>query len=296
MNRLLRLGTRGSALALAQARWVAHQLACQGRAITLTIIRTTGDRLAEIPLGRIGAKGIFVSELEEALLGGHIDLAVHSLKDLPAEMPAGLLLGAIPPREDPRDSLVGRTAPTLAALRPGALVATSSQRRQVLLRALRPDLGLIDVRGNVETRLRKLDEGQFDALCLAAAGLHRLGLAGRITEYLDPELFLPAPGQGALAIQVRADDPEMRTALAPLHDPETARAIEAERHLLAALGGGCSVPCGALATSTTPLILSAVWCTPDGELRRARVHGTRPPAELAQELAAILAADAILPP
>jgi hydroxymethylbilane synthase len=279
MTATLRLGTRGSALALAQSRMIAAQLESMGWAVQLQVIKTTGDRITEMPLSRIGVKGLFVSELEQALLDGSIDLAVHSMKDLPGEMPPELCLAAVPPREDPRDVLVGRTAPTLAGLRPGALLGTSSLRRRAQLLAARGDLGVADLRGNLDTRLRKLDEGQYDAICLAAAGLHRLGLRDRITAYIDTDAMVPAPGQGALALQTRADDLRVREAVGALNDPATARATHAERTVLAALGGGCSVPLGALAVPLDGdvLTLTAVLAAPEGApLWRVAVSGDNP--------------------
>lgn len=289
MTQHLRLGTRGSALALAQSRWVAAQLEGLGFTVALEIIRTTGDRITDLPLARIGTKGLFVSELEQALLDEQIDVAVHSMKDLPGEMAKGLILGAVPRREDPRDVLCGphQTPVTLAELRAGALVGTSSLRRRAQLLAARPDLGVVDLRGNLDTRLRKLDEGQFDAICLAAAGLHRLGWATRISEYIDMAVMLPPAGQGALAIQVREADTALRAALTPLHDTATGEATAAERTVLAALGGGCSLPLGVLATQHDgEMTVTAALCTPDGTtIHRVTISGTTPPETLGRELA-----------
>lgn len=241
---LIRLGTRGSKLALTQSQDIADQLTALGCSVELQIIKTTGDRFPERPVEQFAGKGVFVAELEEALLRYEIDLGVHSLKDLPGEMTAGLVLAAVPVREDPRDAIIGRTAPILATLPSGARVGTSSLRRRAQILALRADLEMLEMRGNVDTRLRKLDEGQYDAICLAAAGLRRLGLADRITEYLDIADVLPAAGQGALALQTREDDKETRAAVAPLHDEAASLAVRAERTVLAALGGGCHVPLG----------------------------------------------------
>src|ERR1041384_7608168 len=197
---MLVIASRGSPLALWQARWVAAQLTASGRECRIEIVKTTGDRITDVPLGQIGSKGLFTKEIEEALLDGRADVAVHSLKDLPAELPAGLVLSAIPEREDPRDAVIGRR---LAELPAGARVGTSSLRRSAQLRKLRPDLSIEPIRGNVDTRLRKLEEGQYDAVVLAAAGLKRLGWGDRIVETLPPEVMCSAVGQGALAIETR---------------------------------------------------------------------------------------------
>lgn len=238
----LRIGTRGSALALWQARRVAQRLAGLGVETEIETIRTTGDKVTDVPLARVGSKGLFTKEIEEALLEGRIDLAVHSLKDLPVELPAGLALAAVPERESPLDAVVGRR---LAELPPGARVGTSSLRRAAQLRRLRPDLEIEDIRGNLDTRLRKLDEGRYDAILLAAAGLVRLGLEARIAERLPPETMCPAVGQGALAVETRAEPDPAFAVCAQLEDRAARCAVEAERALLAALGGGCQVPLGA---------------------------------------------------
>ncbi len=239
------IGTRGSKLALWQAHWVEQRLQDAGLPTRIEIIKTTGDKITDVALAQVGAagglKGVFTKEIEEALLEGRIDLAVHSLKDLPTELDPALALAAIPPRADPRDALVGKT---LDALEPGDRVGTSSLRRAAQLRHLRPEVQVEDIRGNVDTRLRKLDEGRYHAILLASAGLHRLGWEDRIAQILEPDVMLPAIGQGALAIETRADDQATRQILAPLHDSDTATAVAAERALLAALGGGCQVPLG----------------------------------------------------
>lgn len=236
---MLTIGSRGSPLALRQARWVERKLTELGVACRLEVIKTTGDKLADAPLAKLGGKGLFTKELEEALLEGRVDLAVHSLKDLPAALPEGLRLTAIPEREDPRDVLLGRR---LAELPAGARVGTSSLRRAAQLRALRPDLILGPVRGNLDTRLRKLAEGHYDALVLAAAGLKRMGWQGRVAEYLAVDVMCPAVGQGALAVETRADGGEAERACAQLDHAETRACVTAERALLGALGGGCQVP------------------------------------------------------
>ncbi|MCX2727604.1 hydroxymethylbilane synthase [Thermomicrobium sp. 4228-Ro] len=245
----IRVGTRGSALALAQARAVVAQLeriepTCS---CSLVAVTTTGDRDRATSLTILGGSGVFVKELHEALLAGAIDLAVHSAKDLPTVLPLELEIVALPVRADVRDVLITRIASSLATLPPAARVGTSSRRRRALLAAARPDLKLLDVRGNVDTRLRKLDDGSYDALVLAAAGLERLDRLEQVTEYLDPDVFVPAPGQGALAVVCRRDDP-WRDIFARIDDHEIRLAVTVERSFLAAFGSGCTVPLGAYAT------------------------------------------------
>jgi hydroxymethylbilane synthase len=256
----------------------------------IEIVKTTGDRITHVPLAQVGGKGLFTKEIEEALLEGRADLAVHSLKDLPTELPAGLVLAATPAREDPRDALVGRR---LADLPAGAKLGTGSLRRAAQLRKLRPDLRIEPVRGNLDTRLRKLDEGQYDAIVLAAAGLKRLGWAERIAEILSPDLVCPAVGQGALAIETRETS---LLACQNLNHPATEHAVTAERALLAALGGGCQVPIGAYATVAGDLLsLQAVVVSPDGmQLVRDRSDGPAADAHrIGRELGeALLAAGA----
>lgn len=245
----VRIGTRQSALALAQARQVENGLAAAGIESELVTFTTVGDKRLDQPLHEIGAKGLFTKELEVALARGTIDCAVHSLKDLPTASPDGLEVVAVLPREDPRDVLVvgpATMAVGLDDLPRGARVGTSSLRRRAQLAARRPDLDVVELRGNVPTRLRKVDEGQVHAAILAAAGLVRLDAVQRITAYLDAPAWLPAPGQGAIAIQIRADDVAMRTVMAGLNDTDTMTAVTAERTMLAALEGGCQVPIGAL--------------------------------------------------
>src|SRR5579859_2890444 len=229
---MLVIASRGSQLALWQARWVAAELTARGHECRIEIIKTTGDKITDVALAQVGGKGLFTKEIEEALLAGAIDLAVHSLKDVPAELPAGLTLAAFPQREDPRDALVGRT---LAELRPGDKVGTSSLRRAAQLHALQRGLAIETLRGNVDTRLRKLDEGQYDAIVLAAAGLRRLGWADRIRELIDPSIMCPAAGQGALAIETRDDGGAAYAIARKLNHAETEAAVTAERSLLAAL-------------------------------------------------------------
>jgi hydroxymethylbilane synthase len=281
------IGSRGSQLALWQARWVQSQLAASGVDSRIEIIKTTGDKITDVPLAKVGSKGLFTKEIEDALLDGSVDLAVHSLKDMPTELPAGLTLAAIPEREDVRDAIIGCT---LAELPQGAKVGTSSLRRTAQLRALRPDLEVESVRGNVDTRLRKLDEGQYRAILLAAAGLRRLGWAARIAEYIDPDQMCPAVGQGALAIETRED----RTAVAaPLEHLPTRACITAERALLGALGGGCQVPIGANAVlAGDTLHLRGIVAAQDGSriVRGALQGAAATAAELGRTLAAQLMA------
>ena len=245
MRMALRIGTRRSPLAIWQAEHVKELLEKHhpGLRCTLTRIVTEGDRIQEVSLARFGGKGLFVKAIEEAMLRKEIDLAVHSMKDLPAELPPGLTLGAIPPREDPRDALVCREQGfRLPDLRPGACIGTSSLRRASQLRFFRRDLVTAPARGNVATRLRKLEEGRFDAIVLAMAGLKRLDQTDRISQVLEPDVCLPAIGQGALAIEIRQDDEVLSEMLEPLHDPQTATEIAGERAFLTAMGGGCHVP------------------------------------------------------
>src|SRR4051812_31560651 len=274
---MLVIASRGSQLALWQARWVQTQLAALGHESRIEIIKTTGDKITDVPLAKVGTKGLFTKEIEEALLDGRADLAVHSLKDLPTELPAGLVLAAIPPREDPRGAGVGEKP---AGPPQGAKVGTSSLRRSAQLRKLRPDLAIESVRGNLDTRLRKLDEGQYDAILLAAAGLKRLGWADRIAEILPADVMCSAVGQGALAIETRAAGPG-REACAVIDHADTRAAVTAERGLLGALGGGCQVPIGAYATVDNGILhLLGVVASPDGtELIRAESEGLVADAE-----------------
>jgi hydroxymethylbilane synthase len=256
---MLVIGSRGSQLALWQAHWVEARLDALGLESRIEIIRTTGDRVTTVPLSIVGGKGLFTKEIEDALLAREVDLAVHSLKDLPTEIPEGLQITAIPEREDARDAMVGKR---LAELREGAKVGTSSLRRSAQLRRLRPDLQVESVRGNVDTRLRKLDEGQYEALVLAAAGLMRLGWSDRIAEALAPEVMCPAVGQGALAVETRVGE----DTCAALDHAQTRAAVTAERALLGALGGGCQTPIGAHAQVVGErLRIVAIVLSGDGE-------------------------------
>ncbi|HWB12265.1 MAG TPA: hydroxymethylbilane synthase [Pirellulales bacterium] len=286
--RPLRLGTRASALARWQADWVAGELRARGHEVTLVLLSTRGDQVRSAPLGAIGGEGLFTKELQRALLADEIDLAVHSLKDLPTEAVEGLCLGAVPARAPSADVLVSRRAQSLAEVPQGATVGTGSLRRRAQLRHVRPDLQLVDVRGNVDTRLRKLDEGQYDALVLAQAGLTRLGLAQQITQILPNEVMLPAVGQGALGIEVRSADAELLQALLPLDHADTRAAVTAERALLAALRAGCLAPVGAKGEVVYGrLQLRGVVLSGDGTRRLfSQIDGLPPNAiELGRQLA-----------
>jgi hydroxymethylbilane synthase len=250
MREKLVIATRGSKLALWQANHVASRLreTYPGLVVELLPIKTKGDKILDVPLAKVGGKGLFVKEIEEALLDRRADLAVHSMKDVPAEQPGGLVLGVIPEREDPCDRLLSVAYDSLAALPAGATVGTSSLRRQAQLLALRPDLSIVDLRGNLDTRVGKLLDGQFDAIIVAAAGLNRLGLSAPKSTRLGPPEFLPAAAQGALGIQYRQDDAETASMLAFFDHPESHDAVAAERGFLARLEGGCQVPIAAHAT------------------------------------------------
>ena len=263
----LRLGSRGSQLALRQAEQVRDALLARhpDLRVELAIITTHGDRAADVPLHLLSGQGVFARAIEEALLAGRVDAAVHSLKDLPSVETPGLEVAAVPPREDARDALVSRGDLAFTALPYGARVATGSPRRAAQLKAARPDLQIVDIRGNLDTRLRKLEREGLDALVLAVAGLSRLGLANRIAQPLPTTLCLPAVGQGALAVQCRADDAATRPLLAPLDDAPTHAAVRAERALLAALGGGCKVPIAGYAELRAgELELHGLVAAPDG--------------------------------
>ncbi len=240
----IRIGSRGSALAVWQSEHIAGELRAAGHEVSIEVIRTTGDRLQGVAFTKVGTKGMFTKEIEEALFDERVDLAVHSLKDLPTELDAAFALAALPRRADPRDAFVSERYATFASLPPGARVGTSSLRRQSQLRAHRRDLQYIEFRGNVDTRLRKLTDGEAEACVLACAGLDRLGRTALLRERLPVDVACPAPGQGALAIEVRAGDQAMRAALAFLDDAATRFAVTAERAALGALGGGCQVPIG----------------------------------------------------
>jgi hydroxymethylbilane synthase len=290
----IRVATRGSELALTQARQVARRIELElGAETQLVILKTTGDRLQDVSLAKLGGKGLFVKEIEEALLDGRADVAVHSAKDLPAAIPPGLEFAAYPERADPRDALVGREqGAALATLARGARVGTGSVRRAAQLRAYRPDLEIVPLRGNVPTRLRKLEEQGLDAVILACAGLERLGLAERIDERIAPEILLPAVAQGVLALEARVGDPVARD-LGALNDARAASSAAAERGFLIRLGGDCNVPLAALAEQTQSggLRLRALLAAKDGR-RILRYQAEGRPAEAAS--LGVAAAEAIL--
>jgi hydroxymethylbilane synthase len=267
--RALRIGTRGSALALWQARSIARALReATGVEPEIVIIKTSGDQFQQTSFSQIGTKGIFIKELEDALLDERIDLAVHSMKDVPTEMPEGLMIAAIGKREDVRDALLSSRGATLESLAPGARVGTSSLRRQSQLLHARRDLRMLELRGNVDTRIEKLKRGDYDAIVLAKAGLDRLGLSGNISQVLPHDVSLPAAGQGALGIEARTADAETLSILAALEDPESRSAVTAERAALARLGGGCQVPIGAWGRiENGKLALDVAVLSPDGMQR-----------------------------
>ncbi len=287
--RILRIGTRGSLLAKWQAESIRKKLfAATGMEAETIIIKTSGDKIQQAPLTQIGGKGIFIKELEEALLEESIDLAVHSVKDVPTEIPSRLMFPAVCRRDDVRDCLVGST---LANLRDGARVGTSSLRRQAQLRHLRPDLDLRDLRGNVDTRLRKVESGEYEAVMVAKAGLDRLGLSQRISEILAPDVCMPAVGQGAIALECRLKDTEAGDLVAPLDDAETRAAIIAERALLSALHGGCQVPLGAWARiERGELVLDACVCSVDGSqyIKQRATAPAEQAAQLGEHMARVL--------
>jgi hydroxymethylbilane synthase len=286
----LKLGTRGSRLALAQARAIQARLEAihQSLRVEIVEIHTSGDRIQDVPLGPHLGQAFFTKEIEDALLEEHVDLAVHSCKDLGATLPAGLVLAAVPGREDPRDALVSSGA-RLEELPLGAKVGTSSPRRRHFLSSVRPDLQIVDMRGNVPTRVAAVDEGRFDAAILAVAGLRRLGLEGRITEVLGADVMLPAAGQGALAVEAREDDERARELVSALDDERARFEVTAERACLRRLGAGCQAPVGTLArVRGEQLRLRAALATPEG-IESVELSSTRDGAEaLGVEAAAVL--------
>lgn len=291
MNRL-RIGSRGSALALAQSTWVKQQIESRypDLQVELSIIKTSGDRFLDRPITAVGGKGVFTKEIEDAMLNRTIDLAVHSMKDLPTELPDGLIIVAVPAREDARDVLVTKNGLKLVELARGARLATGSLRRQAQLLHHRSDLVITPIRGNVDTRLRKLDEGAADGMIMAAAGLKRIGRAERISEYLPDDICLSAVAQGALAIEARADGP-LQEFLSFLHDPASAAEASAERSLLRSLSGGCHVPVGARARAASDgLDMTAIVASPDGvTLCKAKLTGhCNEAADLGERLAEML--------
>lgn len=283
----LRIGSRGSQLALWQANHIAGLLRGEGHSVEIEIIKTTGDRLQDVTFVQVGSKGMFTKEIEEALVEIRVDLAVHSLKDLPTELPDPFALAATPPRVDPRDAFVSVKHSSLAALPQGARVGTSSQRRRGQLKALRPDIEIVEFRGNVDTRLRKLAEGQVDAILLASAGLERLGKTDWLRERLDPKNFCPAAGQGSLAIETRKGDAAVLQAVHFLDHAPTRFAVNAERAALAALGGGCQVPIGIHCRAGIPIAGDAEGPTDEifavvadpATGRSVRIHHSAPRGE-----------------
>ena len=282
----VRIGTRGSPLALWQADHVAGRLRAAGHRVDIKRITTTGDRILDRRLDTVGGKAAFLKEIEEALVAREVDLAVHSLKDVPTALPDGLVLCAFLEREDPRDAVLSLEGRTLAGLKRGARVGTTSLRRAALIKELRKDLVIEDLRGNVDSRIRRLRDGKFDAILLAMAGLIRLGREAEVAEALNPVQFIPAPGQGVIALECRAGDVPVLEATAPLHDVPTARRVDAERALLEALGGSCNVPMGAYADANgRTLRLWGFLARPDGSrMVRAHVEGDDP-QEVGRELA-----------
>lgn len=288
--RVIRIATRKSQLALWQAEYVRARLQeiDAERQVVLVKMSTEGDRILDSPLSKIGGKGLFIKELEHALLDGDCDLAVHSTKDMPIDLPKGLHIGAICPREDPRDAFVSRKYKSLSELPAGACVGTSSLRRQCQLRAAFPQIGIAELRGNVNTRLKKLDNGEYDAIILAAAGLIRLGLQDHITGFLETTLSLPAVGQGAVCIESRQDDQELNTLLKKLHDTNTAHCVLAERAMNKRLEGGCQVPIGGHAViENNQLHMFGLVGNPDGShIIKAEKYGALDnPAQLGIDLA-----------
>lgn len=275
---MIRIGSRGSQLARWQSDHIADKLRALGHQVEIQLIQTTGDRLQQVAFAKVGTKGMFTQEIEDALLSGSVDLAVHSLKDMPTQLATPFVLGAIPKRVDPSDALVSVRFESFAALPAGARIGTSSVRRQAQLKAHRPDLEYVEFRGNVDTRLRKLNDGQVEAIVLAAAGLDRLGRTEWVRERFEEDLLCPAPGQGALAIECRADDATTRELLSLLNDADTCSAVTAEREALAALGGGCQVPIGVYChQQQNAWHISACVARPDGGLiLRAQEEGNDP--------------------
>jgi hydroxymethylbilane synthase len=284
---MLVIGSRGSQLALWQANYIRERLEARGAECRIQIIKTTGDKILDAPLHKVGGKGLFTKEIEEALLDRRIDLAVHSMKDLPTVLPRGLTIAAIPRRADPYDAIVGGK---LRHLKLGATVGTSSLRRTAQLRLIRPDLNIQSIRGNVDTRINKVERGDYDAIVLAAAGLRRLGWGDIISEVFRPDIMCPAVGQGALAIETLEEGPGY-DASAPLDDPWTRLPVTAERTMLSELGGGCQVPIGAFATlEDTELFLTGAVFAPDGSgmVRYTATGECTRPAELGRNVAQVL--------
>jgi hydroxymethylbilane synthase len=283
LRKQIRIGTRSSALALWQAEWVKSELEKRypGMIVSLTKIKTTGDKILDVPLAQVGGKGLFVKEIEEAMLSDEIDIAVHSMKDVPTLFPDGLHLGAITKREDPRDALLSNRGLSFNDLPKGAKIGTSSLRRQAQLLHARPDFAIHQLRGNVDTRIRKLKEGHFDAIILAAAGVRRLGLAEHVTEYLDPEISLPAIGQGALGIECRVDDRELNDLISFFIHQDSRTCVIGERALLRRLEGGCQVPiaCHGRMQSGTLLLIGLVGSVDGKRIIKDSIEGAPEKAE-----------------
>jgi hydroxymethylbilane synthase len=294
----LRIGSRGSQLALWQANHISALLRARGHEVEIEIIHTTGDKITDVALAKVGTKGMFTKEIEEALAAGRVDLAVHSLKDLPTELPKGFEIAAITERQDPRDAFCSRHYASFQDLPQGARVGTSSLRRQAQLKAIRPDLDIYPLRGNVDTRLRKLEQGEYDAIILAAAGLKRLGKTELIKQIIPAEIMCPAAGQGALGIEIREGDAKTRDLLAFLNDPNARAATTCERALLNSLGGGCQVPIGAFAEMKNgKLHLESIVADPDGSKLLRDSRDGDDPEKLGNEAGASLlkrGGDAIL--
>jgi hydroxymethylbilane synthase len=294
----LRIGSRGSQLALWQAHHISDLLRAQGHEVELEIIKTTGDKILDVALAKVGTKGMFTKEIEEALAEGRVDLAVHSLKDLPTELAPGFEIAAITKRENPRDVFCSRKYSRIEDLPQGARVGTSSLRRQAQLNALRPDLEIIPLRGNVDTRLRKLAEGEYDAIILAAAGLNRLGKTEFVKQVISADIMCPAAGQGALGIEIRAGDSETRRHLAFLDDASARASTTCERALLNKLGGGCQVPIGAFAEVRGGRVhLTGIVANPDGSTVLREVRDGDDPTKLGEAVGETLlqrGGDAIL--
>lgn len=281
----IRIGSRGSQLALWQANHISALLREQGHEVEIEIIKTTGDKITDVALAKVGTKGMFTKEIEEALAEGRVDVAVHSLKDLPTELPDGFELAAITKRVNPRDVFLSVKYESIRALPKGAHLGTSSLRRQAQLKVVRPDLDVYPLRGNVDTRIRKLEQGEYDGIILAAAGLTRLGKTQLVKETLSEDMMCPAAGQGALGIEIRAGDMEMREHLAFLDDAAARATTTCERALLNKLGGGCQVPIGAFAEMKEgTLLLTAIVAQPDGSLILREHQGGRDPVQLGEEV------------
>jgi hydroxymethylbilane synthase len=289
----LRIGSRGSQLALWQANHISGLLSARGHKVEIEIIHTTGDKITDVALAKVGTKGMFTKEIEEALAAGQVDLAVHSLKDLPTELPAGFEIAAITQREDPRDAFCSRRYSKIEDLPQTSRVGTSSLRRQAQLKAIRPDLDIHPLRGNVDTRLRKLEQGEYDAIILAAAGLKRLGKTELVKQIIAADVMCPAAGQGALAIEIRKDDAATRELLTFFDDPAARAATTCERALLNRLGGGCQVPIGAFAeVQSDKLHLDSIVADPDGSklLRDSRDGSIEDPEKVGNDAGAVLLA------